>query len=610
MEKQSSEKRFALLIDADNVSAKYIKPITDELSNYGTVTIKRIYGDWTLTLHAKWKDALLENSLTPIQQFGYTQGKNATDSAMIIDAMDILYTGSVEGFCIVSSDSDFTRLASRLRESGRMVIGMGEKKTPTPFRRACDVFTTLELLLDDANGKRRGKQGGSDGASSGPSIEEVEQAVVRIITDNQNNGKSTGLGEVGSRLLKRYPDFDVRSYGTNLLSKLLSKFSSVQITKNGSDVSVELADDRDAKPREEAKKREDGKPRDNARRRDDGKARDDGKPRVETGSDEAGADDKKSHEDAKAEGAKKRDAKHADEADENDEATDAVDAAGQEGAEPADDPKPETSSRRRRRRGEGGRPGRGSARRRAAANSEEAAEEEAAGQEPAAADEKASADAPAASENADGAAPASELHAAEGDKREDAPKAKTSKRGRRSKSATPKHPEPSSTTDEQSPSDEDASKGDRASKSERTSRNKRPSKGERASKAGRKGEVASENGGPADADASPAPGAGGSADAKAKPAPGAGSSTASKAKPAASAAKAVPAEINDTTRRIIAEAGADGLSVAELAGAVRRAHRGFKLRDYGYAQFRAYVATLDDIQVIRIGNEWIARMAD
>ncbi len=157
--KQSSEKRFALLIDADNVSAKYIKPITDELSKYGTVTYKRIYGDWTLTLHAKWKDALLENSITPIQQFGYTQGKNATDSAMIIDAMDILYTRSVEGFCIVSSDSDFTRLASRIRESGLTVIGMGEKKTPVPFRKACDIFTTLELLLGDRAGKAsdRGK---------------------------------------------------------------------------------------------------------------------------------------------------------------------------------------------------------------------------------------------------------------------------------------------------------------------------------------------------------------------------------------------------------------------------------------------------------------------
>ncbi len=235
MELKSSDKRFALLIDADNVSARYIKPILNELSKYGTVTIKRIYGDWTLTLHAKWKDALLENSITPIQQFGYTQGKNATDSAMIIDAMDILYTDSVDGFCIVSSDSDFTRLASRLRESGRTVIGMGEKKTPTPFRRACDVFTTLELLID----QKRGKGNGND-----PSLskDEVEQAVVDIITENQNNDKSTGLGEVGSRLLKRYPDFDVRSYGTNLLSKLLEEFTRVKITKSHSSVKVELAE--------------------------------------------------------------------------------------------------------------------------------------------------------------------------------------------------------------------------------------------------------------------------------------------------------------------------------------------------------------------------------
>ena len=232
---ESSDRRFALLIDADNVSARYLKPILNELSKYGTVTIKRIYGDWTLTLHAKWKDALLENSITPIQQFGYTQGKNATDSAMIIDAMDILYTDNVDGFCLVSSDSDFTRLASRLRESGRMVIGMGEKKTPTPFRRACDVFTTLELLVQN----KRNEKGGSGNAVPKDS---VEQAVVDIITDNQNNGKATGLGEIGSRLQKRYPDFDVRSYGTNLLSKLLEEFTRVRITKDHSSVTVELAE--------------------------------------------------------------------------------------------------------------------------------------------------------------------------------------------------------------------------------------------------------------------------------------------------------------------------------------------------------------------------------
>ena len=246
MDSKSSEKRFALIIDADNVSAKYIKPITDELSKYGTITYKRIYGDWTSTLHAKWKDSLLENSITPIQQFSYTTGKNATDSAMIIDAMDIMYTGSVEGFCIVSSDSDFTRLASRIRESGLTVIGMGEKKTPVPFRKACDIFTTLELLVGEGGkASRRGHRGqaaSNAGQGSGPSIEQVERAVVDIVTDNQNNGKATGLGEVGSRLLKRYPDFDVRSYGTNQLTKLLGEFSSVQITKDGNSVMVELTE--------------------------------------------------------------------------------------------------------------------------------------------------------------------------------------------------------------------------------------------------------------------------------------------------------------------------------------------------------------------------------
>ena len=246
MDSKSSEKRFALIIDADNVSAKYIKPITDELSKYGTITYKRIYGDWTSTLHAKWKDALLENSITPIQQFSYTTGKNATDSAMIIDAMDIMYTGSVEGFCIVSSDSDFTRLASRIRESGLTVIGMGEKKTPVPFRKACDIFTTLELLVGEGGkASRRGHRGqtaSAAGQGSGPSIEQVERAVADIVTDNQNNGKATGLGEVGSRLLKRYPDFDVRSYGTNQLTKLLGEFTSVQVTKDGNSVMVELTE--------------------------------------------------------------------------------------------------------------------------------------------------------------------------------------------------------------------------------------------------------------------------------------------------------------------------------------------------------------------------------
>ena len=139
-------KRFALLIDADNISAKYISVILEELSTYGITTYKRIYGDWTSTQANKWKGELLENSVIPIQQFSNTVGKNATDSTLIIDAMDILYTGNVDGFCIVSSDSDFTRLASRLRESGMEVIGMGEEKTPRSFRVACTRFVNLENL--------------------------------------------------------------------------------------------------------------------------------------------------------------------------------------------------------------------------------------------------------------------------------------------------------------------------------------------------------------------------------------------------------------------------------------------------------------------------------
>lgn len=268
------DKRFALLIDADNVSAKYIKPILDELSKYGNVTYKRIYGDWTSTQNAGWKGELLRNSISPIQQFSYTQGKNATDSAMIIDAMDILYTKNVDGFCIVSSDSDFTRLASRLRETGLTVIGMGEEKTPVPFRKACDIFTALELLVEEStidkagskmisaiadskNKYRAGIQtnGSNETANSAAEDETVtrinavidkkviEEAIIKIITENQNSEKETGLGEVGSRLVKLYPDFDVRSYGFSLLSKFLEEFPKIKTIKEGNFVSVALNED-------------------------------------------------------------------------------------------------------------------------------------------------------------------------------------------------------------------------------------------------------------------------------------------------------------------------------------------------------------------------------
>ena len=231
------EERYALLIDAENVSAKYIKPILDELSKYGNVTYKRIYGDWTKSQSASWKEVLLQNSITPIQQFSYTYGKNATDSAMIIDAMDMLYTNDLEGFCLVSSDSDFTKLASRLRESGRTVIGMGESKTPTPFRKACDIFTELELLLDDIK----------DGKKNEVTKGQIEEAVIKIITENQNNGKETGLGEVGSRLVKLYPDFDVRRYGYSLLSKFLETFPKLKLKQDGTQVTVMLYEDKSKK---------------------------------------------------------------------------------------------------------------------------------------------------------------------------------------------------------------------------------------------------------------------------------------------------------------------------------------------------------------------------
>jgi len=135
-----NDKKFAVLVDADNISHRKIKDILDEIANYGTPTIKRIYGDFTNPKFAAWKEVLLENSITPIQQYAYTTGKNATDSALIIDAMDILHKEGVDGFCIVSSDSDYTRLASRIRESGREVLGFGEKKTPKPFIKSCDKF--------------------------------------------------------------------------------------------------------------------------------------------------------------------------------------------------------------------------------------------------------------------------------------------------------------------------------------------------------------------------------------------------------------------------------------------------------------------------------------
>lgn len=237
MEKE--DKRFALLIDGENVSAKYIKGILEELSNEGVITYKRIYGDWTSANMQGWKDVLLENSVTPIQQYSYTTGKNATDSAMIIDAMDILYAGNVEGFCLASSDSDFTRLASRLREAGKIVVGMGERKTPSPFIAACNKFKYLEVLQNPepeaSECSERKEAMENDSAAGGQntartSLREIRRAVRTIIDDSsEDDDQWVPLSIVGDTLIKRFPEFDVRNYGHRKLTTFVKALDAFEV---------------------------------------------------------------------------------------------------------------------------------------------------------------------------------------------------------------------------------------------------------------------------------------------------------------------------------------------------------------------------------------------
>ncbi|HOO08264.1 MAG: NYN domain-containing protein [Ruminococcus sp.] len=229
------EKRYAVLIDADNVAAKYTKYILDEVSNYGVVTYKRVYGDWTRPNLAGWKNMALDNAITPVQQYSYTTGKNATDSAMIIDAMDILYSDNVDGFCIVSSDSDFTRLAIRLRESGKHVIGMGEKKTPKPFSTACNAFKYLEIIAEEDIQ--------SSAENEKVAMKELESDIIRIVSENANLQEEINIGELGSRLQGRYPDFDVRNYGYSKFSQFLKDFDCLSFRQVGSSILVSLKND-------------------------------------------------------------------------------------------------------------------------------------------------------------------------------------------------------------------------------------------------------------------------------------------------------------------------------------------------------------------------------
>lgn len=228
---EDKELRLAVLIDAENISIKYMKCIFDEVSNYGVATFKRAYGDWTSSRLTGWKEVFLKYAITPIQQYSYTQGKNSTDSALIIDAMDILYTGKVDGFCIISSDSDFTRLSARLRESGMLVIGMGEKKTVEAFRASCSLFKYLEVLAhDDAE----------DEDEDTTSREDLEEEICQIISDNNSIGKETTVGEIGSKICNRHADFDVRNYGYSKLSRFLESFKAIKLTHGTDSIFVEL----------------------------------------------------------------------------------------------------------------------------------------------------------------------------------------------------------------------------------------------------------------------------------------------------------------------------------------------------------------------------------
>jgi uncharacterized LabA/DUF88 family protein len=225
-----TEIKLAVLIDGDNVPSAYIKEMMEEIAKYGNPTIKRIYGDWTKPTLSKWKTLLLENAITPIQQYGYTTGKNATDSAMIIDAMDILYTGRVDGFCIVSSDSDFTRLATRLREAGMTVIGIGERKTPEPFIVACDKFIYVEILKVQTKGEDTKEDTNKDKKDETEKITpKVIKLIATTIADLADEDGWAFLGDVGSLLQKKQPNFDSRNYGFQKLTPMISFINKFEI---------------------------------------------------------------------------------------------------------------------------------------------------------------------------------------------------------------------------------------------------------------------------------------------------------------------------------------------------------------------------------------------
>jgi len=234
-----TDDKLAVLIDADNVPYKNVKEMLEEISRNGTPTIKRIYADWTKPTVSGWKNVLLENAITPIQQYSYTTGKNSSDSALIIDAMDILYSEKVNGFCIVSSDSDFTRLATRLREAGMTVIGFGEKKTPKPFISACDKFIYLEILkrteepeITEEPENTVTRKTAKPKRKAEP-LSKVDTRTIKLITESVNaladEDGWTFLGNLGNFIIKKKPDFDPRNFGFSKLLPLIKSIGKIEI---------------------------------------------------------------------------------------------------------------------------------------------------------------------------------------------------------------------------------------------------------------------------------------------------------------------------------------------------------------------------------------------
>lgn len=229
--------RIAVLIDCDNVSAKHIGAVLEELATYGTPTVKRAYGDWTTTQLGGWKPELHRNAIQPVQQFAYTTGKNSTDSALIIDAMDLLWQGNVEAFALVSSDSDFTRLATRLRESGKRVYGLGLRKTPESLRRAVDQFVFLELLQEQAREDEAGPDGSSRPEPKGDSPESsvnLQSALTKAVNATSGDDGWSTLGTVGQHLSRAHADFDPRAFGHQKLSTLVDEQPYLETRAEGS----------------------------------------------------------------------------------------------------------------------------------------------------------------------------------------------------------------------------------------------------------------------------------------------------------------------------------------------------------------------------------------